>query len=68
VPKTADIKPNDIFITSGLGDHYPEGYPVGRVVAVIKDPTHQFADIYLQPSAHLESSRQVLLIWYRRNV
>lgn len=67
VPKTADIKPNDIFITSGLGDHYPEGYPVGKVVTVNKDPAHQFADIYLQPSAHLESSRQVLLIWYQHN-
>jgi rod shape-determining protein MreC len=67
VPKTADIKPNDIFITSGLGDHYPEGYPVGKVSSAVKDPAHQFADIYLQPSAHLESSRQVLLVWYKQN-
>lgn len=67
VPKTADIKVGDIFITSGLGDHYPEGYPVGTVLAVTKDPTHQFAAIYLQPNAHLDSSRQVLLIWYQRN-
>ena len=67
VPKTADIKPNDMFITSGLGDHYPEGYPVGSVVTIDKDPAHQFADIFLQPSARLDSSRQVLLIWYRRN-
>ena len=67
VSKTADIRVGDLFITSGLGDHYPEGYPVGRVVTVIKDPTHQFATIYLQPSAHLDSSRQVLLVWYQRN-
>lgn len=67
VPKTADIKVGDTFITSGLGDHYPEGYPVGKVLSVTKDPTHQFAAIYLQPNAHLDSSRQVLLMWYQRN-
>ena len=67
VSKTADIRPDDIFITSGLGDHYPEGYPVGKVASVNKDPAHQFADIFLQPSARLDSSRQVLLIWYQRN-
>lgn len=68
VPKTADIRAGDIFITSGLGDHYPEGYPVGKVFSVTKDPSSQFSAIYLQPSAHLDSSRQVLLIWYQRNV
>lgn len=67
VPKTADIKVGDIFITSGLGDHYPEGYPVGKVLVVNKDPTHQFATIYLESSARLDSSRQVLLVWYQRN-
>lgn len=67
VPKTADIREGDIFITSGLGDHYPEGYPVGKVLSVGRDPTQQFTTIILQPSAHLESSRQVLLVWYQRN-
>lgn len=67
VPKTADIKEGDLFVTSGLGDRYPEGYPVGKVLTVTKDPTSQFAAISLLPSAHLNSSRQVLLIWYQRN-
>lgn len=67
VPKTADIRNGDLFLTSGIGDRYPEGYPVGKVVAVIKDPTHQFAEIYLQPSAHLDTSRQVLLIWNQKH-
>ena len=67
IPKTVDIRIGDDFITSGLGDHYPEGYPVGKVIMVTKDPTQQFATIYLQPTAHLDSSRQVLLIWYQNN-
>jgi rod shape-determining protein MreC len=64
VPKTADIKVGDIFITSGLGGRFPEGYPVGKVVNINTDPAHEFATVYLQPSAHLNSSRQVLLVWY----
>ena len=67
VPKTAEIKVGDLFMTSGLGDHYPEGYPVGKVISVANDPSHQFATIFLEPSAHLDSSRQVLLVWYQHN-
>lgn len=65
VPKTADIHENDIFLTSGLGGHYPEGYPVGKVTSIAKDPANQFAAIHLEPSAHLDSSRQILLVWYQ---
>ena len=68
VSKTADIKLGDIFITSGLGDHYPEGYPVGKVISVSTSPSDQFATVILKPCANLDSSRQVLLIWYQRNV
>lgn len=67
VPKTADIKVGDLFITSGLGGRYPEGYPVGKVISVHIDPAHAFVTVYLQPSAHLNSSRQVLLVWYQPN-
>lgn len=67
VPNTADIQVGDIFLTSGLGDRYPEGYPVGKVISVNKDPAQQFAEVYIQPSASLNSSRQVLLIWNQHN-
>jgi rod shape-determining protein MreC len=63
VPQTIDIKSGDMFITSGLGEHYPAGYPVGQVVSVIKDPGIQFATISVQPSSQADRSRQVLLVW-----
>ena len=63
VPHTADIKVGDIITTSGLGNNYPEGYPLGRVISVMKDPGLQFATIMLEPSAHLDRSREVLLVW-----
>lgn len=63
VPQTADVRPGDMLITSGLGDHFPEGYPVGQVTSVEKDPGLQFATIAIEPTAHLDRSRGVLLVW-----
>lgn len=61
--QTADIQVGDVLITSGLGEHYPEGYPVGKVTVVQKDPTLQFLNVMVEPAAHLDRSRGVLLIW-----
>ena len=63
VPQTADVRIGDMLITSGLGQHFPEGYPVGQVTAVIKDPGLQFATIAVAAAAHLDRSRGVLLVW-----
>lgn len=63
VQHTADVRPGDVLITSGLGQNFPEGYPVGQVSSVIKDPGLQFATISVEPSAHLDRSRGVLLVW-----
>jgi rod shape-determining protein MreC len=63
VPQTADVRTGDMLITSGLGDHFPEGYPVGQVTLVEKDPGLQFATISIEPTAHLDRSRGVLLVW-----
>lgn len=68
LPQTVDIQVGDILVTSGLSEHYPEGYPVGRVRSVFKDPGLQFATILLEPSAHLDSSREVLLVWLNKSI
>jgi rod shape-determining protein MreC len=63
VPQTADFTVGDMILTSGLGEHFPAGYPVGVIESVHKDPGMPFSTISVQPSAHLDRSRQVLLIW-----
>ncbi|MBU1628713.1 MAG: rod shape-determining protein MreC, partial [Gammaproteobacteria bacterium] len=63
VPETTDIRVGDQLITSGLGQHFPYGYPVGKVVTVNKDPGSTFMDIKVLPSGHLNHSRLVLLVW-----
>jgi rod shape-determining protein MreC len=62
-PDTVDIKVNDLLVTSGLGGHYPPGYPVGLVSAINTNVATQFASIHVDPSAQLNRNRPVLLVW-----
>jgi rod shape-determining protein MreC len=63
VPVTADIRVGDLLVTSGLGGHFPRGYPVGEVTAVVVDPTMTYAQVTAKPSAALDRSRHVLLVY-----
>ena len=63
IPNSADIQPGDLLITSGLGGRFPPGYPVATVNAVQHDPGNAFSSVVATPLAHLNRSREVLLIW-----
>ena len=63
IPNNADIMPGDLLITSGLGGHFPPGYPVAEVTAVQHDPGHTFSQVAATPLAELNRSREVLLVW-----
>jgi rod shape-determining protein MreC len=63
IPNSADIQPGDLLITSGLGGRFPPGYPVAVVSAVQHDPGRTFSQVMATPLAHLNRSREVLLVW-----
>ncbi|MEM9102101.1 MAG: rod shape-determining protein MreC, partial [Pseudomonadota bacterium] len=63
VPHTADIEVGDLLITSGLGQRFPEGYPVGEVLLVEKKPGVPFARIDAATNAKLSRSGHVVLVW-----
>lgn len=63
IPNNADIRPGDLLVTSGLGGHFPPGYPVAEVTAVQHDPGHTFSQVAASPLAELNRSREVLLVW-----
>lgn len=65
VALTTDIIEGDILSTSGLGGVFPAGYPVARVMAIEHDPGLPFSIITTRPFAHLDRSRQVLLVFNR---
>lgn len=62
VPLQADVSPGDVIVTSGLGDRFPPGFPVGEVERVERDTGETFAKVYVQPYAALDRGREVLLI------
>ncbi len=63
IPNNADIRVGDLIVSSGLGSRFPPGYPVGQVTRVAIDPGEPFAKVTAIPSAKLDRSREVLLVW-----
>ena len=62
VPQSADIKVGDVLVTSGLGEKYPEGYPVSTVSFVSKDESREFIRVYSTPIAQIDRLRYLLLL------
>jgi rod shape-determining protein MreC len=67
VAATTDIQPGDLLVSSGLGKRFPVGYPVGIVESVEPDPGKPFMLVRARPSAHLNRSRHVLLVYTSSN-
>ncbi|WP_297842335.1 rod shape-determining protein MreC, partial [Pseudomonas sp.] len=63
VADTADIKEGDLLVSSGLGQRFPAGYPVATVKEVIHDPGQPFAIVRAVPTAALNRSRYLLLVF-----
>ena len=63
LPNNADIKVGDLLVSSGLGCVFPVGYPVAVVEKINIDPSLPFAEVLARPTAELDRSREVLLVW-----
>ncbi len=63
VADTADIKEGDLLVSSGLGQRFPAGYPVATVKEVVHDTGQPFAIVRAEPTAALNRSRYVLLVF-----
>lgn len=64
LPRNADVKVDDVLLTSGLGGVFPPGYPVGRVTEVTRDPSQPLAAVAAEPAAALDRDSEVLLVWF----
>jgi rod shape-determining protein MreC len=63
LPTDSDIVEGDLLVTSGLGGKFPPGYPVATVVRIDRSPDAPFAEVLARPRAHLDRSREILLVW-----
>lgn len=57
-----DIQVGDVILSSGLGEIYPKGLPIGTVVAVHNKPDGLFHDIEIQPAVDLARLEEVLVL------
>ena len=62
VPREADVREGDLVVTSGLGDRFPRGYPVGEISRIDREEGRTFARVEARPLAALDRGREVLLI------
>ena len=63
LPKTSQIAPDDLLVTSGLDRRCPGGYPVGIVKSMVSDPSDDFIKVAVKPLAAFNRSQLVLLVW-----
>lgn len=63
IPITADIKEGDVLVSSGIGQRYPAGYPVGVIKRIDREASNDFAATVVEPAARLRHNSLVLLVW-----
>ena len=61
VPRTADVQPGHLFVTSGLGRLMPKGIPIGRVASAEGSAQDVFRRVRLAPLAPLDELELVLI-------
>lgn len=60
---SVNIEEGDLLVSSGMGNTFPEGYPVATIIKISKDPNEAFLKIEAAPMAKLNHNKEVLLIW-----
>ena len=63
VPDNADVRVGDLLVSSGLGERFPDGYPVGQIESISKDTGESYADVTMISAARMEHSGEVMLMW-----
>lgn len=63
VPSTFDVKVGDQLVTSGLGDRFPKGYPVGEVISLAHPSSSPYMEVSIRPASNLQSVRHMLILF-----
>ena len=66
LPANADIRKDDLLVTSGLGGVFPEGYPVARVTEVHREAVQPLAQVRAVALSHINNDTEVMLVWFRQ--
>jgi rod shape-determining protein MreC len=58
----ADVKMNDIVITSGLGSIFPKGIKIGKVVGIKKESHELFQRVLVRPEVDFTKLEEVFVV------
>jgi rod shape-determining protein MreC len=62
MPRSADVKPGDVILTSSYSSKYPPDVVIGRVSTVGDEQNTPFKRIVIQPSVNFASLEQVFIV------
>lgn len=68
LPNSAQVRPGDRLVTSGLGGVFPSGRPVAIVEEFTQRPDQNFAYVTARPVSELDRDQEVLLVWNEQQV
>lgn len=68
VLKNADVEKGDDIVTSGLGDIFPKGLPVGKVTEVTKSKRGMFQKIEVEPAVDFSQLEYLLIIMHENSL
>lgn len=63
ISQTQDVVVGDSLVSSGLGNRFPKGYPVGTVIEVNKNVGKDFIEVLIEPAAKIDRSNHLLLVF-----
>lgn len=63
VPHSNELKVGDLLLSSGLGNVFPEGYPVATISSIVRDESRPFAQVLATPIAQLDRLKYMLVLW-----
>ena len=58
-----DMRAGDLLVSSGMGQVYPESYPVAEIISVSSIAGQAFATVKARPLAQIASTRHVMLVF-----
>lgn len=62
LPQAAEVKENDLIITSGVGGGYPKGLLIGRVASVKRNDIEMFQEAFVDPTVRFDNLENVMVI------
>ncbi|MCF2947358.1 rod shape-determining protein MreC [Paraglaciecola aquimarina] len=63
VPHSNELQVGDLLLSSGLGNVFPEGYPVATISSIVRDESRPFAQVLVTPVAQLDRLKYLLVLW-----